>query len=61
MEGECNGGLDCLPMQTEPFGGAADPIHDHPDGPDATVVTAEFVGNYCTSLFTPSEQGCTEQ
>jgi len=61
MEAECNGVLECLPVQTDTFGGANDPIHDHPDGPDATVLTAEFVGNYCTSFFTPSEQGCTEQ
>jgi hypothetical protein len=59
-EAECNGVLECLPVQTETFGGAADPIHDHPNGPDATVVTAEFVGNYCTRFFQPAEEGCTE-
>jgi hypothetical protein len=64
-EAECNGVLECLPVQTESFGGPTDPIHDHPDGPDTTVITAEFVGNYCTRFFEPfvapeGQRECTQ-
>jgi hypothetical protein len=60
MGTECNGVLECLPVQSETFGGPDDPINGHPNGNDTTVTTAEFVGNYCTRFFQPSGQGCTE-
>jgi hypothetical protein len=60
MGTECDGNLQCLPVKTQTFGPPDDPIRDHPDGPGATLLTAEFVGNYCTAFFEPSGQGCTQ-